>query len=167
VRVSGRALFLSLFLTYSFSLLVSHLLLFSPCFSLTPFLSLFLTYSFSLLVSHLLTLSLSVSLCLSRVGQLYAVVFFTRLMFKVVYEEDYLYSLIEVIATLLTLYLIFLIRVQYVSTYQVSLPPPSPPPSLPPPPPPPSLSRALSPPLAADEENGGDDCKARKEGGSS
>jgi len=53
-----------------------------------------------------------------KTQQLYAVVFFTRLMFKVVYEEDYLYSLIEVIATLLTLYLIFLIRVQYVSTYQ-------------------------------------------------
>lgn len=47
-----------------------------------------------------------------KTQQLYAIVFITRLLFKLAYEEDYLYACIEVVASGLTCYLIYLMRVQ-------------------------------------------------------
>ena len=54
-----------------------------------------------------------------KTQQLYAMVFLTRLLFKIAYEQDYLYALIEMVATALTCHLIYLICVQYKATYQV------------------------------------------------
>ncbi len=44
---------------------------------------------------------------------LYLCVFATRLMFKIFYEKDYTYAAVETFATLLTAYLVVLIRIQY------------------------------------------------------
>jgi hypothetical protein len=41
---------------------------------------------------------------------LYLCVFTTRLLFKIFYEKDYTYAAVEVVATILTMYLVILIR---------------------------------------------------------
>ena len=55
-----------------------------------------------------------------KTQQLYAIVFITRLVFKLAYEEDYLYACIEVVASGLTCYLIYLMRFQVRPACRVS-----------------------------------------------
>lgn len=53
-----------------------------------------------------------------KTQQLYAVVFGTRLLFKLSYEEDYLYAMVELTAFVLTCYLVYLMRFAYAASYQ-------------------------------------------------
>mmetsp|Transcript_20188 Transcript_20188/g.46839 ORF Transcript_20188/g.46839 Transcript_20188/m.46839 type:complete len:308 (-) Transcript_20188:135-1058(-) len=76
------------------------------------------TLGIMLLVLRVTRKTQSVSGLSLKTQQLYAVVFLTRLMFKVVYEQDYLYAMIEVVATGLTAYLTYLILFTYSASYQ-------------------------------------------------
>uniref|UniRef100_A0A7S0MN64 ER lumen protein-retaining receptor n=1 Tax=Cryptomonas curvata TaxID=233186 RepID=A0A7S0MN64_9CRYP len=53
-----------------------------------------------------------------KTQQLYAIVFGTRLLFKLSYEEDYLYAAVELTAFALTCFLVYLMRVPYAASYQ-------------------------------------------------
>jgi len=76
------------------------------------------TFGIVLLVLRVVKKTHSVQGLSLKTQQLYAMVFMTRLLFKIAYEQDYLYACIEICATGLTCYLIYLMRVQYKSTYQ-------------------------------------------------
>lgn len=76
------------------------------------------TLGIALLVLRVTRKTQSVSGLSLKTQQLYGAVFVTRLMFKVVYEQDYLYAMIETGAMALTAYLVYLIRVQYHASYQ-------------------------------------------------
>eukprot|EP00802_Teleaulax_amphioxeia_P019215 Tamp_19438.p1 GENE.Tamp_19438~~Tamp_19438.p1 ORF type:complete len:319 (+),score=60.61 Tamp_19438:32-958(+) len=76
------------------------------------------TFGIVLLVLRVVKKTQSVQGLSLKTQQLYAIVFITRLLFKITYEQDYLYACIEVIAASLTIYLIYLMRVQFKSTYQ-------------------------------------------------
>mmetsp|Transcript_18013 Transcript_18013/g.59165 ORF Transcript_18013/g.59165 Transcript_18013/m.59165 type:complete len:306 (+) Transcript_18013:40-957(+) len=76
------------------------------------------TFGIVLLVLRVVKKTQSVQGLSLKTQQLYAAVFLTRLMFKIAYEQDYLYAFIETIATGLTCYLVFLMRIQYKASYQ-------------------------------------------------
>merc|ERR1712159_457104 len=52
-----------------------------------------------------------------KTQQLYVVVFFTRFLFKVFYEFDKTYALVEFLAFIVTLYIVYLMRYRFQSTY--------------------------------------------------
>jgi len=75
------------------------------------------TFGIVLLVLRVVKKTQSVQGLSLKTQQFYAGVFLTRLMFKIAYEQDYIYAVIEVVAFALTAYLVYLMRVQYASSF--------------------------------------------------
>eukprot|EP00283_Hemiselmis_rufescens_P007681 CAMPEP_0173429510 /NCGR_PEP_ID=MMETSP1357-20121228/8197_1 /TAXON_ID=77926 /ORGANISM="Hemiselmis rufescens, Strain PCC563" /LENGTH=341 /DNA_ID=CAMNT_0014393703 /DNA_START=74 /DNA_END=1099 /DNA_ORIENTATION=- len=75
-------------------------------------------FGFFLLVLRVVKKTHSVQGLSLKSQQLFCGVFATRLMFKVFYEDDYLYAFVELLATCLSCYLVFLMRVQHRNSYQ-------------------------------------------------
>mmetsp|Transcript_67955 Transcript_67955/g.167847 ORF Transcript_67955/g.167847 Transcript_67955/m.167847 type:complete len:315 (-) Transcript_67955:325-1269(-) len=76
------------------------------------------TFGVVLLVLRIVKKTQSVTGLSLKTQQLYTGVFATRLMFKVIYEQDYMYSIIETIAVALTGYIVYLMRGPHKATYQ-------------------------------------------------
>eukprot|EP00286_Rhodomonas_abbreviata_P018961 CAMPEP_0181307372 /NCGR_PEP_ID=MMETSP1101-20121128/10842_1 /TAXON_ID=46948 /ORGANISM="Rhodomonas abbreviata, Strain Caron Lab Isolate" /LENGTH=311 /DNA_ID=CAMNT_0023413579 /DNA_START=8 /DNA_END=943 /DNA_ORIENTATION=+ len=68
------------------------------------------TFGIGLLVLRVVKKTQSVQGLSLKTQQLYAVVFLTRLLFKLAYEQDYIYAVVELVAAGLTGYLVYLMR---------------------------------------------------------